>query len=473
MGEGAGEGGPPEGPSDGSPGSRRPRGDKASTGRRKPSPRREAGGDDRAGLQARRAAWRLLDAVTDEGMLLADARASAILAGLPPESRARASRLAASTLRELSRADAWLAPRLRKAPPLSVRNVLRLAAHELGEGEAAHGVVNAAVALLAEGRGTQGHRGLANAVLRRLAEEGPAGWAALPPTRLPDWLRGRLTAAWGEDVTLAIEAAQAAGAPLDLSSKGDPEALALRVGGTLLPTGTVRLPAGVQVTALPGWHEGAFWVQDAAAALAVQLLDPQRGERVLDLCAAPGGKTMQIAARGANMTALDASAPRLALLRDNLARTGLAAKVIERDALEFAEKGWDAVLLDAPCSATGTIRRHPDLPQARDGSEIEGLVALQDRLLDHALRLVRPGGRLVFATCSLLPEEGEERLAALLARHPGLVVEPPAFPGLDPAWVSEGALRIRPDLHPATWPAPPSGPGGLDGFFMARLRVPG
>ena len=245
----------------------------------------------------------------------------------------------------------------------------------------------------------------------------------------------------------------------------DPAALAALVGGELLPTGTVRLSAGAQVTALPGWHEGAFWVQDAAAALPVLLLDPRPGERVLDLCAAPGGKAMQIAARGAAVTAVDLSAPRLALLRDNLARTGLAARVVERDALLFAEAGWDAILLDAPCSATGTIRRHPDLPAARNGSEVAGLVKLQDRLVDHALSLLRPGGRLVFATCSLLPEEGEKRLAAALARHPGIEAEAPTLPGLDPSWTAGGGLRTRPD----GWPDR----GGLDGFFLARLRVPG
>ncbi len=437
--------------------------------RGRPDPGLPLGGPDRAGLPPRRAARRLLDAVTGEAMLLSDARAGALLAGLPPEDRARAQRLALATLREMSRADAALAPWLRKPPPLPVLNVLRLAAVELGGGEAPHGVVNAAVALLGEGRATQGHRGLANAVLRRLAAEGPEGWARLPPPRLPPPLRARLVAAWGEGATEAMEAAHARGAPLDLAAKGEGAALAEALGGALLPTGAVRLPrgapSGAQVTALPGWHEGAFWVQDAAAQLPVRVLDPRKGERVLDLCAAPGGKTMQIAARGAEVTAVDASGPRLGLLRDNLARTGLGARVVERDALLFAEKGWDAVLLDAPCSATGTIRRHPDLPLARRGDEVAGLVELQDRLLDHALGLLRPGGRLVFATCSLLPEEGEERLAALLARRPGLAVEPPEVPGLDPAWVAGGALRTRPDHWAEV--------GGLDGFFVARLRVPG
>jgi 16S rRNA (cytosine967-C5)-methyltransferase len=398
-------------------------------------------------------------------MLLSDARAAAMVAGLPPEGRARAQRLATDTLRNLSRADAWLGPRLRKAPPLPIRNALRLGALELGGGASGHGVVNAVVALVAEGKRTEGFRGLANAVLRQLAAEGPEAWARLPTPRLPGWLRSPLAEAWGEAAVEAMEAAHLAGAPLDLSARGDPGRLAQEVGGTLLPTGTVRLDGGAQVTALPGYHAGTFWVQDAAAALPASVLDARPGERVLDLCAAPGGKTLQLAAAGAEVTALDLSAPRLERLRDNLARTGLQARVVQGDALEFREEGWDAILLDAPCSATGTIRRHPDLPQARDGSEMPLLLDLQARLIDHALTILRPGGRLVFATCSLLPDEGEAQAEAALARHPGLVPERPEAAGVDEAWRTELGLRTRPD-H---W----ADVGGLDGFFVARLRKPG
>lgn len=423
--------------------------------------------EDRAGLAPRRAALRLIDAVTGEGMLLSDARASAIVAGLPPEGRARAQRLAAETLRAIDRADAWMAPRLRRPPPAAVRNALRLGAVELGSGEAPHGVVNAIVTLVGEGKRTAGLVGLANAVLRHLAREGQAAWDLLPPSRLPDWLRARLVTAWGEEGTLAIEAAHRAAAPLDLTARGDPSRLALAVGGEVLPTGSVRLQSdvpGQQVTALPGYQEGEFWVQDAGAALAVPLLAPLKGERILDLCAAPGGKTLQIASAGAQVTALDQSAPRLERLRDNLARTSLVARVVAGDALDFRESGWDGILLDAPCSATGTIRRHPDLPHARDGQEIEGLVALQARLIDHALGLLRPGGRLVFATCSLLPEEGEEQVAAALGRHEGVALDPPEVPGVPVEWRAGGGLR----LLPPHW----ADRGGIDGFFMARLRRP-
>jgi 16S rRNA (cytosine967-C5)-methyltransferase len=224
---------------------------------------------------------------------------------------------------------------------------------------------------------------------------------------------------------------------------------------------------GAQVSALPGYAQGDWWVQDAAASVPAQVLGARQGMRVLDLCAAPGGKTMQLAATGAEVTALDISGPRLERLRENLQRTGLQAGVVTADALEWVpEAPFDAVLLDAPCSATGTIRRHPDLPFVRDGADISGLIAVQAEMIDAALRLLRPGGRLVFCTCSLLPDEGEMQLDGALARHPGLTLEPPqGVPGLEPGWLTPaGALRLRPDF----W----AGRGGIDGFFIARLRKP-
>jgi len=195
----------------------------------------------------------------------------------------------------------------------------------------------------------------------------------------------------------------------------------------------------------------------------VPMLGDVRGLRVLDLCAAPGGKTLQLAAAGADVTALDISGPRMARVAENLARTKLTAQCIVADALQWQpDVPFDAILLDAPCSATGTIRRHPDLPFIKDGSEIAGLVALQSALLDRALGWLKPGGRLVFVTCSLLPDEGEAQLTAALARHPGLKSLPPTLPGIDPAWITpEGGLRLRPDY----W----ADKGGMDGFFMVTL----
>jgi 16S rRNA (cytosine967-C5)-methyltransferase len=417
-------------------------------------------------LVPRRAALALIGLVTGEGLLLSDAACTAVLAPLPPESRARAQRLAAETLRQAPRADFWLKPLLARNPPLPVRNALRLGAVEIGEGQAAHGVVNDIVEILSKGKRTRDFKGLANAVLRRLGEQGPTAWAALPVPMLPPWLRKPFVAAWGRTAVAAIEAAHARGAPpLDLTARADPAALATGLGATLLPTGSLRLPAGAQVSALSGFDTGDFWVQDAAAALPARLLTARPGERILDLCAAPGGKTMQLAAAGADVTAIDISAPRIARIAENLARTGLAATLLTADAFDVTETGWDAILLDAPCSATGTIRRHPDLPHARDGHEIAGLIALQTRLLDHALTLLKPGGRVVFCTCSLLPDEGEVQATDALARHPGLSVIRADFPGLDPRWRSpEGGLRLRPDHWPDL--------GGIDGFYMVLLRKP-
>jgi 16S rRNA (cytosine967-C5)-methyltransferase len=422
------------------------------------------------GLAARRAALALLDHVLGEGRALSELTGErGPLAGLAePADRARAQGLATDALRNLGRADRLLAPFLRKAPPLPVRNILRLATVEMMErGAPAHGVVGAAVELARSGRRTAHAAGLVNAVLRRAAEE-RAAWAALPPQQLPAWLRGRLLSAWGAKAVAAMERVHAAPAPLDLTPKdGDAVALASRLGGSALPTGSVRLPPGAQVTALPGYAEGDWWVQDAAAALPVRLLAPCSGERVADLCAAPGGKTLQLAAAGARVTAVDASADRMERLRANLLRCGLSADTVVADALHWSPaEAFDAVVLDAPCTATGTIRRHPDLPFVRSGAEVKPLVALQSALIDRALALLRPGGRIVFCTCSLLPEEGERQIEAALARHPGLACVPALPPGADPAWrTAEGGLRLRPDFWPEA--------GGLDGFYMALLELRG
>jgi 16S rRNA (cytosine967-C5)-methyltransferase len=229
----------------------------------------------------------------------------------------------------------------------------------------------------------------------------------------------------------------------------------------------VRLANAGQVSNLPGYEAGDWWVQDAAAAIPARVLNAQPGERVLDLCAAPGGKAMQMAAAGAHVTALDISGKRLARVAENLARTGLSAEIVEGDALEYQAEPFDAILLDAPCTATGTIRRHPDLPYAKDGSDFPALFVLQEELIDRALGLLKPGGRLIFCTCSLLIDEGEEQIKDALERNPGITVDATALnvPGIDPVWISpEGGLRMRPDYWPDL--------GGMDGFFVAVLRKP-
>jgi 16S rRNA (cytosine967-C5)-methyltransferase len=263
----------------------------------------------------------------------------------------------------------------------------------------------------------------------------------------------------------AIAAAHRREAPLDLSLA--PGATAPE-GGEMLPAGTLRLPAGTRVTELPGFAEGGFWVQDTAAALPARLLAPHPGERVADLCAAPGGKTAQLAASGAAVVAVEREPRRAARLRENLARLRLSAEVVEADAAAWApaSAGFDAVLLDAPCTATGTIRRHPDVPHLKRARDVPAMAEVQRGLLAAAARLLRPGGRLVLATCSLQPEEGEAHLAAAAAL--GLEPDPvraEEVPGLAEAVTPEGTLRTRPDLWAER--------GGMDGFFVARWRARG
>lgn len=415
---------------------------------------------------ARRSTVAMLDQILGEGRLMPELLSAGILDRLPPPERARAQRLTTQTLRGMERADKLLARHLRKVPPLHVHNVLRLGTVELSLGGDAHGVVNDCVGLVAGDKKFGTLKGLINAVLRKMAVEGPRDWDNLPVPHLPKWLRDPLLQAYGADAIKGFEAAHFAGAPLDLTAKGDAAAVAEAVGGTVLPTGSVRLHDAGQVSALPGFDTGDWWVQDAAAALPARLLNVQPDESVLDLCAAPGGKTLQLAAAGANVTALDLSAHRMERVIENLTRTRLTAQIVVDDALTHQSGPYDAILLDAPCSATGTIRRHADLPHAKDGAEIGDLIALQAQMIDAALALLKPGGRLMFCTCSLLPDEGECQVDAALIRHKSLTVDGAArdIPGVDPAWhTSEGGLRLRPDY----W----GDQGGMDGFYMALLRT--
>jgi 16S rRNA (cytosine967-C5)-methyltransferase len=382
--------------------------------------------------------------------------------GLDPAEAARAARLVQTVLRHMGPLDRVIAPFVERPPAPAVRMILRLGAAELlVSREEAHGVVNSAVALAKSGGAkTARASGLVNAVLRRIAENADDFWADHAPQRLPNWIAAPIRKSVGEPMLRAIEAAHEVGAPLDVTPRdGDLEL----PGAEKLPTGSLRLSDAGQVSSLPGFAEGAWWVQDAAAALPVRMLGNVRGLRVLDMCAAPGGKTLQLAAAGADVVALDASDSRLDRLRENLARTGCQAEIIVADALEH-RGSYDAILLDAPCTATGTIRRHPDLPFVKSGRETEALTRLQMRLLDHALTLLKPGGRLVFCTCSLLTVEGEYQVKAALKRHQGLsVVEvDPTTLGGDPDWASaEGGLRL--------WPGMWAERGGIDGFYMACL----
>ncbi|MEM6439160.1 MAG: transcription antitermination factor NusB [Pseudomonadota bacterium] len=420
----------------------------------------------------RREALRLLTAALDRGRALSEAAADREAAGLAPATRARAMTLAAETLRRLGQADAAIKRFARRAPPSPAREALALAATEVfALGAPGHAAADGAVEAVKGARGGGRAAGFVNAVARRLVEEGRAAWEAQDAGRInaPGWLWGRLGSAYGRAGAQRIVEAHLRPAPLDLSVKEDAAGWAARLGGEVLPTGSVRLGGAEgfrgRVTALEGFEDGAWWVQDAAAALPARLLDARPGERVLDLCAAPGGKTMQLAAAGAEVVALDLAEARLARLEENLSRTGLRAELACADALAWEPREtFDAVLLDAPCSATGTARRHPDVLRRREAPDVKGLSALQDALLDRAWDWTAPGGRLVFATCSLLPEEGERRIDSFLSDRADAELMPvgAAALGVPESWVASGVLRTRPDHWGER--------GGVDGFFAAALR---
>jgi 16S rRNA (cytosine967-C5)-methyltransferase len=403
----------------------------------------------------RDAAFDLLTGVFDRHRPLEQALDG--LAGLDARDRAAGHRLAAAVLRRTGSLDAALEPFLKKAPPDPVRHILRIgAAGLLLLDTPAHAAVATAVAL-ARSRRLVAFCPLVNAVLRRVAEAGTAALDGLDGPRLDTlpWL----WRAWGADAR-AIAEAHLIEAPLDLSLM---PGAAAPPGGLALPGGSLRYPAGTRVLGLEGFDGGGFWVQDAAAALPARLLDARPGERVADLCAAPGGKTAQLAATGAAVIAVERDASRTARLRENLDRLKLTVETVVADAAEWHPPGpLDAVLLDAPCSATGTIRRHPDVPHLKRASDIGALAAGQDRLLEAACAILRPGGRLVYAVCSLQPEEGPERMAAALARLRlrAAPFTPADVPGLPGALTPEGWIRTIPSM----WPEH----GGLDGFFIAR-----
>lgn len=404
----------------------------------------------------REAAFDLLTSVLVQRRPLDEA-----LDGLPeyaPRDRAAAHRLAAAVLRRLGTLDAVLEPYLRKQPPEPVRRVLWIGAAGLLLLETpGHAAVATAVEL-ARSRGLAPFAGLVNAVLRRIATTGAAALAELDGPRLdtPAWM----WASWGANAR-AIAMAHTQPAPLDLTLRpgADPPP-----GCDVLPTGTLRFAAGTSPETIDGFLQGAMWVQDAAAALPARLLNAQPGERVADLCAAPGSKTGQLAASGADVTAVERDARRMRRLEENLRRWRLPATLVEADAVAWQPGDvFDAVLLDAPCSATGTIRRHPDVLRLKRPQDIRALVQAQERLLAAAPRLLRPGGRLIYSVCSLQPEEGPERVAAALAHGPWRLepFAPAELSALPAARTGEGFLRT----HPGLW----AERGGMDGFFAARL----
>jgi 16S rRNA (cytosine967-C5)-methyltransferase len=433
---------------------------------------------DPPGLAVRRIAADIVDGVLrrhrplDEQLEGAGAHPG--LAGLPDRDRALARALVAVVLRRLGSLRHLLgqllehglpkdAPRVETALLVGAAQILFLDVPD-------HAAVDLAVRLARADRQGAHFTGLINAVLRRLAREGAARLAELDAVTLdtPQWLMERWVATYGEETARAIGAANASEPALDLTVKGDPAPWAERLGGWVLPTGSVRLIGHGSVTALPGFAEGAWWVQDAAAALPVRLLGNVAGLRVADLCAAPGGKAAQLAAAGAHVTAVDRSPARLARLEGNLKRLSLTAELVCADAAEWNAEPFDAVLVDAPCSSTGTIRRHPDVPWLKQPADLAKLAGLQARLIGRAAALTRPGGTLVYCTCSLEPEEGEAIVNGLLAYESSLrrapVHDGEVF-GRSEFVTEEGDLRTL----PCHLPDPDPRRAGLDGFYAARL----
>lgn len=416
--------------------------------------------DDISGFPTRRAALRLLDAVMRMGTPMDQATASATK-GLSPPDRALAIAIAQETLRWSVDLDALIDSKTKQplADDVKARMVLRLAlAQILRLGTPAHAVIATALPLV-----DKGPRKLVHGVLGALLRDG-AHLPELPS--IPDATAMRWQPAWGDNMLEGARVALAQPPPLDLALR-DPDKTAQwaeRLGGTSLMPGHVRLPRGTAVEELEGYDEGAWWVQDLAATLPARLLGEGKGRRALDLCAAPGGKTMQLSAAGFAVTALDNSARRMNRLMANLERTRLNAERVTADLMEWQpSEPYDAVLLDAPCSATGTMRRHPDVLQRIDIKQITNLAAIQSAMLDRAAAWVKPGGLLVFATCSLEPHEGEAQAEAFLARHPDYQTQ-----AVNPCELPQ---EILPNAqgHVRTMPPMLADQGGLDGFFMARF----
>ena len=429
------------------------------------------------GLAARRIAADILDGVLRRKIALDDQlggkAAHRGLLTLPDRDRALTRRLIGTVLRRLVTLRHALAGFLDRGFPSDaprVETILLLgAAQILWLDVPDHAAVDLSVRLAQADRRAGRYAGLVNAVLRRVAQHG----SVLGKERrldIPEWLRVRWDRIYGAEMTACIAAAIAEEPALDITVKSEPEVWADHLHGRVLPTGTVRTLAHGAISLLPGFHEGAWWIQDAAAALPARLLGDIAGRRVADLCAAPGGKTAQLANAGALVSAVDRSPQRLARLRENFSRLGLTADIVAADVLEWTAAAFDAVLLDAPCSSTGTIRRHPDVAWLKSETDIGMLTALQAKLLDRAVDLLVPGGTLLYCVCSLEPEEGEQQIEAFLARQPRMQripVTPQELFGHDEFIDKNGDLRTLPVHLPDTDPRW----GGLDGFFAARLRL--
>jgi 16S rRNA (cytosine967-C5)-methyltransferase len=431
------------------------------------------------GLPARRASVAVLAAVLQKKQPLDDILGRSLDKGfmfdLPARDRALVRAIVATSLRRKGQLDHALDTFLERGLPEKSGTLypilLSAAAQLIFLKTPPHAAIDLAVTLAQYDRQAKRYDKLVNAVLRRVASDGERIAAGLDAARVntPDWLWDRWVAYWGEARAREIAAAHLDEPPLDLTVKSDPALWAERLLGRVLPNGSVRLVPKGRIDALPGFADGEWWVQDIAASLPARLLGELAGQHVADLCAAPGGKTAQLVLGGASVVAVDSSKTRLALLAHNLTRLGLDAECVHEDAATWQPgELFDAVLLDAPCSSTGTIRRHPDIPYTKSAKDIATLTELQARLIDNVARLVKPGGRLVYSTCSLEPEEGEAQIAGFLTRNEGFSLDAIAPGELfgQKDWIEpSGCLRTFPyelKLDGPEW-------SGMDGFFATRL----
>lgn len=436
--------------------------------------------EGKPGLEARRTAARLLGAVIDAhtplDALTDNEHGHPQYLALEPRDRALVRAILASALRHRCTIEKLIGRRLdRPLPPNahSLSHILHVGAAQilfLDVPDSA--AVDLAVTQAKADPRAARFSNLVNAVLRNIARRKHELAKALETTQdAPAWFAGRLKEIYGREETDTILKAHRVEAPIDFTVKSDPALWAERLGGRVLPNGSVRLDRlSASVPDLPGFSEGAWWVQDAAATLPARLLGDIEGLWVADLCAAPGGKTAQLALEGAKVTAVDLSASRLKRLKSNLDRLSLSAEIVRADVLKWEpERKFDAVLLDAPCSSTGTVRRHPDVPWTKTPEDVAKLADLQRRLLAHALTLIHPSGMVVFSNCSLDPSEGEELVQELLAKRSDVAVDPilpEELPGAEHFVTAEGFLRTTPALTGADGQL-----DNIDGFFAARLRL--
>jgi 16S rRNA (cytosine967-C5)-methyltransferase len=445
------------------------------------APARQSSEPRKPGLEVRATAAKLLAAVVErkislDGMLDLTHGNPAYKA-LNDADRALTRAILTTALRHLPRLEAAITSMIDTPLPEGARalhHVLVVAAAQILHLDVpSHAAVDLAVEQANRDPRNRRFAKLVNAVLRRLVREKDeilAATASVSP--VPDWFRARLVAAYGEADAAQIAESQLTPPAIDLTVKSDAAAWAEKLGGRILPTGSIRLPAFEgSVTGLEGFDRGEWWVQDAAAAIPAKLFGDLKGKRIADLCAAPGGKTAQLIAGGADVIAVEQSSNRLERLKENLDRLGMTAELVSGDLFNYVpEEKLDGILLDAPCSSTGTTRRHPDVLWTKGVQDIEKLAALQERMLRHAATLVKSGGLIVFSNCSLDPIEGEELIEKVLADTPTLQrvpVDPANWPGLESAVTSRGDFRTTPAMLPSS----DGYAGGMDGFFASVLQI--